>query len=40
MVTKMSDTEGDENLCDSDQEIAKHHSKLIEAVTRLDKTQR
>lgn len=36
----MSDAEGDENLCDSDQEVSKNHSKLIEAVTRLDKTQR
>ncbi|XP_011169159.1 U3 small nucleolar RNA-associated protein 14 homolog A [Solenopsis invicta] len=36
----MSDTEMDENLYDSDQEVAKHHSNLVEAVTRLDKRQR
>ncbi|XP_077274944.1 U3 small nucleolar RNA-associated protein 14 homolog A-like isoform X2 [Temnothorax americanus] len=36
----MSDAEVDYNLYDSDQEIAKHHSKLIKAVTRLDKGQR
>ncbi|XP_077274940.1 U3 small nucleolar RNA-associated protein 14 homolog A-like isoform X1 [Temnothorax americanus] len=36
----MSDAEVDHNLYDSDQEIAKHHSKLIKAVTRLDKGQR
>ncbi|KAL0105032.1 hypothetical protein PUN28_016570 [Cardiocondyla obscurior] len=36
----MSDAEIDEDLYDSDQEVAKHHSKLIEDVTRLDKRQR
>lgn len=36
----MSDTEGSENLYDSDQEITKDHAKLIKAVTQLDKRQR
>lgn len=40
MAAKMSDAEIDQDLCDSDQEVAEDHSKLIEAVTRLDKRQR
>ncbi|XP_012539674.2 U3 small nucleolar RNA-associated protein 14 homolog C [Monomorium pharaonis] len=40
MTTKMSDAEIDQDLYESDQEVAKNHSNLIEAVSRLDKRQR